>query len=260
MYTISCSTCDEEGIICDDCKTLGYASPNTLKRKCKLCQLDDLPCSRMHELSWISDSEASQRAYSTVLQGKNPKAPIPDPPHVLKLGNNSGLNIIDIKQILNKSFALLQLEANDADVEPGKGEASSQTSPSRKVKPFFQAILREDLHRSNDGVFERTMHINWLEPSEEDPLVYTVGNEDNNNPPQCILDNATLVQDGEKFLLSRNEEQRLKNLANGSDEDDYESSGEKESDGDNREDDDDQPTRFEAGSSRSGRRVTRFVF
>ena len=49
----------------------------------------------------------------------------------------------------------------------------------------------------------------------------------------------TVVQDGDKFILSRNEEQRLKNLANGSDEDDYESSGEEESDGDNREDDDD---------------------
>ena len=34
------------------------------------------------------------------------------------------------------------------------------------------------------------MRINWLEPSEEDPLVYTVGNGDNNNPPQCILDIA----------------------------------------------------------------------
>ncbi|XP_068689956.1 uncharacterized protein [Montipora foliosa] len=128
------------------------------------------------------------------------------------------------------------------------------------LEPFFLAILREDLHRSNDGIFERIMHINWLEPSDEDPLVYTVGNEDNHNPPQSILHNATLVQDGEKFLLSRNEEQRLKNLANGSDEDDYESSCEEESDGDNREDDDDQPTRFEAGRSRSGRRVTRFVF
>ena len=32
------------------------------------------------------------------------------------------------------------------------------------------------------------MCINWLEPSEEDPLVYTIGNEDNNSPPQCILD------------------------------------------------------------------------
>ena len=70
----------------------------------------------------------------------------------------------------------------------------------------------------------------------------------------------TVVQDGEKFILSRNEDQRLKNLANGSDEDeDFESGGEEESDGDNREDDDDQPTRFEAGRSRSGWRVTRLV-
>ena len=53
-----------------------------------------------------------------------------------------------------------------------------------------------------------------------------------------------------QFILSRKEEQRLKNSANGPDEDDYESSGEGESDGDNREDDDDQPTRFETGSSR----------
>ena len=53
-----------------------------------------------------------------------------------------------------------------------------------------------------------------------------------------------MVHDGEKFILSRNEEQRLKNLANGSDENDYESSDEEESDGDNRGDDDDQPTRF----------------
>ena len=64
-----------------------------------------------------------------------------------------------------------------------------------------------------------------------------------------------------KFILSRNEEQHLKNWANGSDEDDYdESSGEEESDGDNREDDDDQTTRFgEAGRSTPSRRVTRFV-
>ena len=68
-----------------------------------------------------------------------------------------------------------------------------------------------------------------------------------------------MVQDAEKFIISPNEEQRLKNLANGSDEDDYESSGEEENDGDNREDDDAQPMRFEAGRSRSGRRVTRFV-
>ena len=69
-----------------------------------------------------------------------------------------------------------------------------------------------------------------------------------------------MVQDGEKFILSRKEKQRLKNWSNGSDEDDSESSGEEESDGDNSEDDDDQPTRFETGHSpRSDRRVTRSV-
>ena len=109
------------------------------------------------------------------------------------------------------------------------------------------------------------MCINWLEPSEEDPLVYTIGNEDNNSPPQCILDTLCTALNGDsrwwEFILSWKEEQRLKNLTNGSDEDDYhdESSGEKESDGDNREDDDDQPTRFEAGRSKSGRRVTLFL-
>ena len=66
-----------------------------------------------------------------------------------------------------------------------------------------------------------------------------MGNDDNKNPPQCILDIAlnqsTVVQDGEKFILSRNKEQRLKNFANGSNENHYESSGgEEESVGDNR--------------------------
>ena len=28
----------------------------------------------------------------------------------------------------------------------------------------FLAILQEDLHVSNDGIFERTTRINWLEP------------------------------------------------------------------------------------------------
>ena len=40
-----------------------------------------------------------------------------------------------------------------------------------------------------------------------------------------------MVQDAEKIILSRNEEQSLKNLAKWSDEDDYESSGQEENDG-----------------------------
>ena len=68
----------------------------------------------------------------------------------------------------------------------------------RYLEPFFLTLLREDLHRSNDGILERTMQINWLEPSEEDPLIYIVGDEDDKNPPQRILDIASVVQDGEK--------------------------------------------------------------
>ena len=68
-----------------------------------------------------------------------------------------------------------------------------------------------------------------------------------------------VVQDGKKFILSRNEEQHLKNLANGFDEDDYDSSDEEESDNDNQKDDDDQPTRFDAGRGRFSGRVTRIV-
>ena len=91
----------------------------------------------------------------------------------------------------------------------------------RYLEPFFLAILCEDLHLSNDGNLEHTMHLNWLEPSEEDLLVYTVGNEDNKNSSQCILDLASVGQDGETYILSmvfilslssENEEQRLKNL------------------------------------------------
>jgi len=73
----------------------------------------------------------------------------------------------------------------------------------RYLEPFFLAILREDLHRSNDGILERTMHLNWLEPSEEDPLVNTVGNEDNKNSSQCILDVASADQDGVTYILKK---------------------------------------------------------
>ena len=73
----------------------------------------------------------------------------------------------------------------------------------RYLEPFFLAILREDLHASSDGFLESTMQLNWLEPSEEDPLVYVVGNEDDKNPPQCILDTASVDLDGERYLLQK---------------------------------------------------------
>ena len=53
---------------------------------------------------------------------------------VLLGGSNSGLKVIDITQMPNKSRALLQLEASDADVEPFESEALTRTSLSVKVK------------------------------------------------------------------------------------------------------------------------------
>ena len=103
------------------------------------------------------------------------------------------------------------------------------------------------------------MHLNWLEPSEEDPLVYIVGDEVIKNPPQCILDIASVDINGETYILRRNDEQRLKNLANGSNGDDSESSDAEGTDDDNREHHDDQPARFATGHSRSGRIVTRYA-
>lgn len=68
----------------------------------------------------------------------NPQGIVIKEDHLIVLlgGNNSGLKVIDIKQLLNKSRALLQLEADKADVQPDEGEASSRTSPSGKVKVY----------------------------------------------------------------------------------------------------------------------------
>ena len=49
---------------------------------------------------------------------------------------------------------------------------------------------------------------------EEDPLFNIVGDEDNNSPLHCILDIESVDQNGETYILSRNEELRLKNLPN----------------------------------------------
>ena len=89
---VTCSICDEEGDICEECSNVGYESTETLRRKCRLCQLDGIPCLRMHEIAWVSDSEAAQRAHMSSLQEHNQKVPIPDPPHVLKLVRSSLFN------------------------------------------------------------------------------------------------------------------------------------------------------------------------
>ena len=89
---VTCSICDEESDICEECSSVGYESTETLRRKCRLCQLDGIPCLHMHEISWVSDSEAAQRAHMSSLQEHNQKVPIPDPLHVLKLVRSSLFN------------------------------------------------------------------------------------------------------------------------------------------------------------------------
>ena len=83
------------------------------------------------------------------------------------------------------------------------------------LEPFFLAILCEDLHSRNDCFSEEKLKINWLEQSEEDPLVYNEGNFDDQNSPKCIMDRVSVDPDAKQFILRRNEERRLKNLGNG---------------------------------------------
>ena len=45
----------------------------------------------------------------------------------------------------------------------------------RHLEPFFPSYSLGEPY----GISKRTMRINWLDASEEDPLVCTVGNEDN---------------------------------------------------------------------------------
>ena len=60
------------------------------------------------------------------------------------------------------------------------------------LEPFFLAILCEDLHSRNDCFSEEKLKINWLEQSEEDPLVYNEGNFDDQNSPKCIMDRVSV--------------------------------------------------------------------
>ena len=73
------------------------------------------------------------------------------------------------------------------------------------LEPFFLAILWEDLHSRNDCFWEEKLKINWLEQSEEDPLVYNEGNFDDQNSPKCIMDRVSVDREAEQFILRRNE-------------------------------------------------------
>ena len=114
-------------------------------------------------------------------------------------------NVVDVLEELQA------LDEGQPDIPPvetcpvlfSKGDVVAlRHNRKRYLELFFLAILCEDLHRSNNGILEPTMHLNWLKPSEEDLLVYTLGNEDNKNSSQCILDIASVAQDGETYILS----------------------------------------------------------
>ena len=129
--------------------------------------------------------------------------------------------------------------------------------------PFFLAILCGDLHSRNDCFLEEKLKINWLEQSEEDPLVYNKGTFDGQNSPKCIMDRVSVDREAEQFILRRNEERRLRNLAHGHVDNVSDDSDDKSQEEENlAEVEDEEPSnrsRFEAGHSRSGRRVTRYL-
>lgn len=83
---------------------------------------------------------------------------------VLVGGNMSGLKI-DVKELLNKSHALLQLETNDVDVQP-EAEPSIRTCPSGKVK------VHEVCLWSTTGMTEvgRLVSVTTSPNSENEPL------------------------------------------------------------------------------------------
>ena len=132
------------------------------------------------------------------------------------------------------------------------------------ILPQTQSLkMLEELQGLDEERCDHLVTKNWLEQSEEDPLVYNEGNFDDQNSPKCIMDRVSVDWEAEQFILRRNEERRLKNLANGlldnkSDDSDDESQEEENL----AELEDEEPssrTRFEAERSRSGRRVTRYL-
>ena len=48
----------------------------------------------------------------------------------------------------------------------------------RYLEPFFLAVLLEDIHMDRNRFAEENLIMQWLEQSEEDPLVYEFGNQD----------------------------------------------------------------------------------
>ena len=49
----------------------------------------------------------------------------------------------------------------------------------------------------------KSVKINWLEQSEEDPLVYNKGTFDEQNSPKYIMDRVSVDREAEQFILRR---------------------------------------------------------
>ena len=49
---------------------------------------------------------------------------------------------------------------------------------------------------------EDRMSLRWLEQSDEDPLVYKTGHQDDRNSPECIIEKVEIIKDGNNFCLS----------------------------------------------------------
>ena len=122
---VPCAACEEQNVVGEACVALGYDSTEPMRRKCKPCRLDDVPCTRMLEMSWVSDSEAAQRAHMTQLQrDQDLKVPIPDPSHVLKLGRSALFNYWTFIGKFLVSLKLLSCARGDADKVISKPIAS----------------------------------------------------------------------------------------------------------------------------------------
>ena len=75
---------------------------------------------------------------------------------------------------------------------------------------LFLAILCEDVHSRNDCFLEEKLKINWLEPSEEDPLVYNKGTFDEQNSPKCIMDRLSVDREAEQVYSKKKRRTALK--------------------------------------------------
>jgi len=56
---------------------------------------------------------------------------------------------------------------------------------------------------------------NKLAGAISNPLVYNKGTFDEQNSPKCIMDRVSVDREAEQFILRRNEERHLRNLAHG---------------------------------------------